>query len=39
MVMDFLVEASGDAVHILNPVSPAFTCSLALAKHVVQNFF
>jgi hypothetical protein len=39
MVMDFLVEASGDAVHILNPVSPAFTCSMALAKHVVQKYF
>ena len=38
MVMDFLVESSGNAVHILNPVSPAFTCSMALAKHVVKNF-
>jgi L-2-hydroxyglutarate oxidase LhgO len=39
LVMDFLVEASGDAVHILNPVSPAFTCSMALARHVVQQYF
>jgi len=38
MVMDFLVRSSGNAVHILNPVSPAFTCSMALAKHVVKNF-
>ena len=38
MVMDFLVKSSGNAVHILNPVSPAFTCSMALAKHVVKNF-
>ena len=38
MVMDFLVESSGNAVHILNPVSPAFTCSMALAKHVADNY-
>lgn len=38
MVMDFLVEASGDAVHVLNPVSPAFTCSMALARHIVGKY-
>jgi L-2-hydroxyglutarate oxidase LhgO len=39
LVMDFLVEADGDAVHILNPVSPAFTCAMALARHVIEQNF
>jgi L-2-hydroxyglutarate oxidase LhgO len=39
MVMDFLVEEDGDVVHILNPVSPAFTCSMALARRVVELYF
>jgi len=39
MVMDFLVQQDGDAVHVLNPVSPAFTCSMELAKHIVRDYF
>lgn len=39
MVMDFLVRKDGDAVHVLNPVSPAFTCSMELAKHIVRDYF
>ena len=39
MVMDFLVHQDGEAVHILNPVSPAFTCSMELAKQVVKKYF
>ena len=39
LVMDFLVQKDGDAVHILNPVSPAFTCSMELAKQIVQDYF
>lgn len=39
MVMDFLVQQDGNAVHILNPVSPAFTCSMELAKRLVQDYF
>ena len=39
MVMDFLVKRDGDAVHILNPVSPAFTCSMELAQKIVQEHF
>lgn len=39
MVMDFLVHQDGNAVHILNPVSPAFTCSMELAKRLVQDYF
>jgi (S)-2-hydroxyglutarate dehydrogenase len=39
LVMDFVVEASGRSVHVLNPVSPAFTCSMALARQVVAEHF
>ena len=39
LVMDFLVQEDGDAVHILNPVSPAFTCSMELAKRIAREYF
>ncbi len=39
LVMDFVVEASGDTVHVLNPVSPAFTSSMDLARTVVRDHF
>jgi len=39
LVMDFVVEASGDSVHVLNPVSPAFTSSMDLARSVVRDHF
>lgn len=39
MVMDFLVHQDGEVVHILNPVSPAFTCSMELARQIVQTYF
>ncbi|MBL7181077.1 MAG: L-2-hydroxyglutarate oxidase [Desulfobacterales bacterium] len=39
MVMDFLVRQDGEVVHILNPVSPAFTCSMELARQIVQTYF
>jgi len=35
LVMDFVIRAGKNAVHILNAVSPAFTCSLAFARYVV----
>jgi len=38
LVMDFIVLKDGDSVHILNSISPTFTCSMAFAKHVVDNF-
>lgn len=37
MVMDFIVIKDGDSTHILNAISPAFTCSMAFAKHVVED--
>ncbi|MGB2690978.1 MAG: L-2-hydroxyglutarate oxidase [Thermodesulfobacteriota bacterium] len=38
LVMDFLVLKDGNSLHILNAISPAFTCSMAFAEHVVNDF-
>ena len=38
LVQDFVVEKSGNSIHILNAVSPAFTCSFAFAKWVVDEY-
>ncbi|MEW6182216.1 MAG: L-2-hydroxyglutarate oxidase [Bacillota bacterium] len=37
LVMDFVVIGDGDAVHVLNAISPAFTCSMPFAKYVVDK--
>jgi L-2-hydroxyglutarate oxidase LhgO len=37
LVMDFIVLRDGDSLHILNPISPAFTTSLAFAKDMVAQ--
>ena len=34
LVMDFLIERDERSLHILNAVSPAFTCSIPFAAHV-----
>jgi (S)-2-hydroxyglutarate dehydrogenase len=39
MVMDFMVETDGRSVHILNPISPAFTSSMDLAQGIVAEHF
>jgi L-2-hydroxyglutarate oxidase len=36
LVMDFRFEGDDRSMHILNAVSPAFTCSLAFAEHLVD---
>jgi len=38
LVMDFVVEADKDSIHVLNAVSPAFTCSFPFSKWVVENY-
>jgi L-2-hydroxyglutarate oxidase len=38
LVMDFIIEGDSDSVHVLNAVSPAFTCSFPFARYVVDNF-
>jgi hypothetical protein len=37
LVMDFLVERAGATVHVLNPISPAFTSSMELARQIVAE--
>lgn len=35
--MDFVLEGDGRSMHVLNAVSPAFTCSLPFSKYVCQQ--
>jgi len=35
--MDFVVERADRSLHVLNAVSPAFTCSFPFARHVVDQ--
>jgi len=37
LVMDFIVIEDGDAIHILNAISPAFTSSMAFARWIVKR--
>lgn len=37
LVMDFLVEGDGRSRHVLNAVSPGFTCALPFAAHVCDG--
>ena len=37
LINDFLVLSGNDSTHILNAVSPAFTCSLSFSEYVVSN--
>jgi hypothetical protein len=32
--MDFVVEGDAGSFHVLNAVSPAFTCSIPFSEHV-----
>jgi (S)-2-hydroxyglutarate dehydrogenase len=38
LVMDFVIEGDKDSIHVLNAVSPAFTCSFPFSKWVVENY-
>ena len=38
MEMDFLVEGDERSTHILNAISPGFTCSLPFADYVVDKY-
>ena len=37
LVTDFVIIKEGDSLHILNAISPAFTCSMAFARHTVDT--
>lgn len=39
LVQDFIVEHTKSSTHILNAVSPAFTCSFAFAEYVVKEIY
>lgn len=39
LVQDFIVEHTQNSTHILNAVSPAFTCSFAFAEYVVEKIY
>jgi len=35
--MDFLIEGDGRSLHVLNAVSPGWTCAIPFARHVVDQ--
>lgn len=37
LASDFVIEEAEGAVHVLNAVSPAFTCALPFAEHLVDR--
>ena len=37
LVMDFVIEGDEESLHILNAVSPAFTCSFSFSRYVVDG--
>jgi L-2-hydroxyglutarate oxidase len=37
LVMDFVLIAEGDSLHVLNAISPAFTYSMAFAQYAVDR--
>ncbi len=37
LVMDFVVEGDHQSLHVLNAVSPAWTCAMPFAAHVVDQ--
>lgn len=36
LVQDFVIEGDGRSTHVLNAVSPAFTCAFPFARHVAD---
>lgn len=38
LVTDFVVLQDDRSLHVLNAISPAFTCSLAFAQHIVSTY-
>jgi hypothetical protein len=35
--MDFIIEGDKKSIHILNGISPGFTCSLPFADYIVDK--
>jgi L-2-hydroxyglutarate oxidase LhgO len=38
LVQDFVIEGDDNSVHVLNAVSPAFTCSFPFAEYVASKY-
>jgi L-2-hydroxyglutarate oxidase LhgO len=38
LVQDFVVEGDGSTVHVLNAVSPAFTCAFPFADYILAHY-
>jgi L-2-hydroxyglutarate oxidase LhgO len=38
LIMDFVVIEEGNSIHVLNAISPAFTCAMAFAEFVVDEY-
>ena len=36
LLMDFIIEGDEKSIHMLNTISPGFTCSFAIAKYTVE---
>ena len=37
LVMDFVIEGDSDSTHVLNAISPAWTCALPFAEHIADR--
>ena len=37
LLMDFVIEGDGKSLHVLNAVSPGWTCSFPFSKHIVEK--
>ena len=38
LVQDFVVEGDSRSTHVLNAVSPAFTCAFPFSKYIVDQY-
>jgi (S)-2-hydroxyglutarate dehydrogenase len=38
LVQDFVVEGDAKSIHVLNAVSPAFTCSFPFSEHLATKY-
>ncbi|MBP9837443.1 MAG: L-2-hydroxyglutarate oxidase [Proteobacteria bacterium] len=38
LVMDFIIEGDQNSTHVLNAISPGFTCSFPVAEYLVNNY-
>ena len=39
LVNDFILEFGKDSIHVLNLVSPGWTCAIPVSNHIVNEMF